>query len=152
MRDWDAVGRLFLFEAPKILDANIEQAIDQAASVYTASILDVIESQPGPPKTEEWAQRSGSSDLFYGEKGNFIVSVASDGANQKGVRAKQGDKKVFVGARNDIKHHSGFSMADIAGILQNTPGGGSREVFHSAYERVEDELNSIFRSVGLELK
>jgi hypothetical protein len=144
---------MFEFVVPELLDNSIERAIDKASEVYSESILDVIAEQPGDwtPKSEGWTQRSGSSDLFYGETGQFVMAVATPGANQRGVRAKRGDKRIFVGARYDVMHHSGFSMADIAGILQSTPDG-SRDLFGRAYERVEDELNNIYKSVGIELK
>lgn len=152
-RNWNSVGKLFEFTLPKLLDDSIESAIDQATAVYSEAILDIIAEQPGDwtAKSENWANRSGSTDLYYGKTGQFVMSVASPGANSRGVRAKRGDKKVFVGARYDVKHHSGFSMADIANILQATPDG-SRDLFGRAYERVEDQIDNIFRNVGTRLK
>lgn len=152
-RNWNDVGRLFEFTLPKRLDDSIESAIDQATAVYSEAILDIISEQPADwtAKSESWTNSSGSSDLYYGKTGQFVVSVASPGSNSRGIRAKRGDKKVFVGARYDVKHHSGFSMADLAGILQATPDG-SRDLFGRAYERVEDQIDNIFRRVGMSLK
>lgn len=152
-RNWNTVGRMFEFTIPEKLDNSIEQAIDEATNLYSNAILNIIAEQPGDwtPKSEGWTRRSGSSDLYYGKTGQFVVSVASAGANSRGIRAKRGDKKVFVGARYDVKHHSGFSMEQIAGILQATPDG-SRDLFGRAYEKVEDQINAIFRRVGANLK
>lgn len=144
---------MFEFTLPEMLDDSIENAIDKATEIYSESILDLVSEQPSgwTPKSEEWAKRSGSSDLYYGETGDFLMAVATAGANSRGFRPKRGDKKVFVGARYDVKHHSGFSVADLAGILQNTPDG-SRELFERAYERVEDRIENVFRNVGVQLK
>lgn len=144
---------MFEYTIPKILDASIERAIDEAKAVYSDAILDIIAEQPGDwaPKSEDWANRSGSTDLYYGQKGQFVVAVASPQANSRGIRARQGDKRIFVGARHDVVHHSGFSMEKLAQLLQATPDG-SRDLFGRAYERVEDQLHAIYRSVGIELK
>lgn len=152
-RNWNQVGRMFEFTIPEQLDDSIENAIDQAKAVYSNAILDIVSEQPSDwtPKTEEWARRSGSKDLYYGEKGQFIMAVADDSSNSRGIRAKRGDKKVFVGARYDVRHHSGLTMEELAGILQATPDG-SRDLFGRAYERVEDQINAIFRRVGINLK
>lgn len=153
LRNWDAAGHLFEFKLPDQIDESVENAIDRAINVYSNSILSVILSQPGDwtPKSEGWARRSGSTDLYFGEAGQFVMAVTSAGANSRGIRPKKGDKRVFVGARYDVGHHSGFSMEQIAGILQATPDG-SRDLFGRAYERVEDQLNAIFRNVGLSLR
>ena len=153
LKNWNGVGRMFQFTVPQILDESIEKAIDEAREVYSNAILDIVADQPGDwtPKSESWANRSGSTDLYYGLTGQFVVAVASPEANTRGVRAKQGDKRVFVGARYDVMHHSGFSMEQIANILQATPDG-SRDLFGRAYDRVEDQLKAIYRRVGIELK
>lgn len=152
LRNWDFAGRMFEFELPKRLEEEADDAVNQAQEVYSDSILDVLEEQPGfwTPKSESWERQSGSSDLFFGKKGQFYVSVTG-GKNRRGIRAKRGDKRVFVGARHDVMHHSGYSMETLAEILQSTPDG-SRDLFYTAYERVEDEINHIFRQVGLNLK
>jgi hypothetical protein len=151
LRNWDYAGRMFEFELPKRLEDSADQAVQQAQEIYSNSILEVLESQPGDwtEKSESWARRSGTSDLFFGEKGQFFVSVTNN--NKRGIRAKRGDKRVFVGARHDIIHHSGYSMETLAEILQSTPDG-SRDLFYRAYERVEDQINSVFRNVGLSLR
>lgn len=152
-RNWDRVGKLFEFTLPEQLDESIERAIDEAKAVYSNAILDIVSEQPSDwtAKSEEWATRSGSSDLYYGQTGQFLTAVADDGRNSRGVRAKRGDKRIFVGARYDVRHRSGLSMEQLAGILQATPDG-SRDLFGRAYERVEDQINAIFRNVGINLK
>lgn len=152
-RNWNRVGRLFEFELPEQIDNSIEQAIDEASQVYSDAILDILAEQPSDwtPKSEGWARRSGSEDLYYGETGSFVVAVASPEKNQRGIRAKRGDKRVFVGARHDIRHHSGYTMEQIAGILQSIPDG-SRDLFGRAYERVEDRITQIFRNIHINLK
>lgn len=147
-RNWDYAGKLFQFTIPEGLEENINDVIEQVQDIYSQSILELLESQPGDwtPKTEDWAKRSGSKDLFYGEEGQFVISVTEN--NRRGLRAKKGDKKIFVGARHDVKHHSGYSMETLAEILQSVPDG-SRNLFGRAYERVEDRINSTFKNINI---
>lgn len=151
LRNWDYAGKMFEFELPKRLEESVDRAVEQAQNIYSNSILEVLESQPSSwtDKSESWATRSGNKDLFFGEQGDFFIAVTTN--NKRGIRAKKGDKRVFVGARHDVIHHSGFSMETLAEILQSTPDG-SRDLFGRAYERVEDQINKVFRNVGLSLK
>jgi hypothetical protein len=151
-RNWDYAGKMFEFAIPENLEESINDAVDQAQGVYTESILEVLSEQPSDwtPKSEGWAKRSGNKDLFYGEQGDFFVAVTSE-KNKRGIRAKRGDKRIFVGARHDIGHHSGYSVETLAEILQSIPDG-SRDLFGRAYERVEDRIHNIFRNVGIEIR
>ena len=152
-RNWNTVGHLFEFTIPDRLEEEIANAVDRAAEIYTESILDVVAEQPSDwtPKSADWTKRSGSSDLYYGKTGQFVVAVASAGKNTRGIRAKRGDKRVFVGARHDVKHHSGFSMEQLAGLLNATPDG-SRDLFRRAFDRVESQIDMIFERIGTFLK
>jgi hypothetical protein len=151
LRNWDYAGKMFEFELPKQLEDSVDGAVQKAQEVYSESILEILESQPSDwtDKSDSWAEASGNEDLYFGKKGQFFISVTQN--NKRGIRAKRGDKRVFVGARHDIIHHSGYSMETLAEILQDTPDG-SRDLFGRAYERVEDEIESIFRKVGIELR
>ena len=153
LKNWDRAGKLFQFTVPEVLDRQVETAVQQASNLYSEAILDIIAEQPSDwtDKSESWRNQSGSSDLFYGKTGSFVMSVADSASNSRGVRAKYGDRKVFVGARPDKVHSaSGFSMEQIANILQATPDG-SRDLFGRAYERVEDQINKVFSEIGTHL-
>jgi hypothetical protein len=150
--NWDSAGKMFNFTLPDLIDSTIEDAIDEAKQTYSNSIASIIGDQPGDwtPKSEDWARRS-DKKLYFGQELQFISSVIDSDRNYRGIRAKRGDKKIFVGARHDIMHHSGYNMEQLAELLQATPDG-SRDLFGRAYERVEDRIDSIFRSVGIKLK
>lgn len=153
LSNWNGVGHMFEFKIPLILEEQVNSAVEQVAQIYSHSIMEVFEEQPGgwTEKSESWTEASGSWALFRGKQGQFIYSVTNPNKNRRGFRAKRGDKKVFVGARYDVVHHSGFTMATMAEILQATPDY-SRDLFQTAYDRVEDRINQIFRQVGVELK
>lgn len=148
---WDFAGKMFMFTIPQQLEDSIDNAVEQAQQVYTESILEVLAEQPSDwtPKSDGWAKRSGNKELFFGEKGQFFEAIMT--RNKRGIRAKRGDKRIFVGARHDLIHHSGLTMETLAEILQSVPDG-SRDLFGRAYERVEDRIHHIFRQVGIDLR
>ena len=152
-KNWDKAGKIFTVTVPENLDNQIQDAIDTTSKIYSEAILDILAEQPSDwtKKSEQWTERSGSSDLFYGQTGSFVMAVTNEGSNTRGVRAKFGDKRFFVGARYDQIHGpSGLSMEKIANILQATPDG-SRDLFGRAYERVEDQINKVFSQIGTSL-
>lgn len=152
LRNWNGIGRLFEFTVPELLENSIDDAVAEAERVYSNSIREVLAEQPSDwtPKSHSWAAYSGSTKLFFGKERDFAAAVSTPGKNSRGLRAKRGDRKVFVGARHDITHHSGYSVATLAEILQATPDG-SRDLFERAYERVDYEIMAIFRRVGIDL-
>lgn len=151
-KNWDYSGKMFQFTIPDNLEEQVDNAVQEAQNLYSNSILEVLQEQPSDwtPKTKEWAKKSGSTSLFYGEKGDFFVAITDSDTNKRGIRAKRGDKRVFVGARHDVVHHSGYTLETLAEILQSVPDG-SRDLFGKAYERVEDRIHHIFGQVGINL-
>lgn len=151
--NWAQVGYLFTYQLPQELQEAVDEAIENVQEIYTNSIKELIDSQPGSwtPKSENWARRSGSRNLYIGEKGEFYSFITDKERNVRGLRAKQGDKRLFIGARHDIFHHSGYSMRQLAEILQSIPDG-SRVLFTWAYERVEYQIKREFHNVGLKLR
>jgi hypothetical protein len=150
-RNWANVGQRFTYEIPKGLEDEANAIVEQNAKIYQQSIISMIMEQSGSwtAKSESWSKRVGDH-LFLGEKFDFAGNLEGEKA-KRGLRAKAGEKRIFVGARYDVKHHSGFSMEQIAEILQSMPDG-SRQLFGPAYERVEAQIMANFRKIGMILR
>lgn len=154
LTNWDKAGKLFTVTVPRQLEHAVDEAFEEAQRIYMEEVLRLISEQPSSwtRKSNEWRNRSGSPRLFIGYTGEFVSKLSSEKNTRRGLRASRGDKRVFVGARHDVYHHtSGFSMKTIAEILQSIPDG-SRSLFPLAYERAEGRIRKVFRDVGTKIK
>jgi len=151
--NWAQVGYLFTYELPQELQEAVDEAIENVQEIYTNSVKELIDSQPSSwtPKSENWARRSGSRNLYIGEKGEFYSFMTDKKRNFRSIQTNHGDNRLFIGVRHDIFHYSGYSMRQLEEILQSIPDG-NRVLFTWAYERVEYQIKREFYNVGLKLR
>lgn len=151
LKNWDTAGKL-LQTMPHKFDQRVDEVLMQNAELYRDSIAQLIEAGDSSwtPKGEDQRKRSGSDRLFIGSTGMFLSNIKNRGIRR--VKAGQDVRRIFVGARYDIKHQpSGMSMEQIAEILQNTPGSGDRDLFGPAWERVQNQVKANLSKIGVGL-
>jgi hypothetical protein len=151
LKNWNTAGHLLEATAERF-NKRVDAVLMKNAKLYKEAILQLIE-QGDPswePKSDRQEYESGTDKLFIGATGTFYSNLDHKGIRR--VRAGAGEKRIYVGARYDIRHDpSNMSMERIAEILQNTPYGGARDLFGPAWERVKGQVaaNLAKMNVGL---
>jgi hypothetical protein len=142
LKNWNRAGHL-LEGLPERFNKRVDDVLMKNAEIYKEAILMMIEqgNENWIPKSDHQSDRSGSEQLFIGSTGTFYSNLDRRGIRR--VRSAKGVKRIYVGARYDIKHEpSGLSMEKLADILQNLPGPYDRDLFGPAWEQVQDKIRA----------